>query len=129
MAARTSRHGSTVLARAPANDEEREVLTTAPSSRQPDARVDDGVQEVDREVHGDEDEREDEDAGLDHREVPGGHGLHDETPKPRPREDGFDDDGAAQHEAQAQPAERDEGDGGVTERVTVQDEALRHSLG
>ena len=69
------------------------------------------------------------DRGLDDREVAPGHGLHDEPAHPRPREDRLDHDGAAQHEAEREPADREEGAGRVAQGVAVDHPALGQPLG
>src|SRR4029077_21202112 len=98
------------------------------ASREPDPWIDHGVEEVHGEIDEHEDQREDEDARLDDGEVAARNGLDDEASEPRPREDGLDHDGAAEHEAHGQTGDGEERDGRVPDRVTIQDETLGQPL-
>src|SRR5436853_613211 len=87
---------------------------TASDTRAP---IGGGLENVDDQVDRDEDEREDEHPRLDHREVTRRHRLHDQPPHARPREHSLDDQRAAQHEAEREPGDGDDGQRRVTERV------------
>src|SRR4051794_28034222 len=66
-----------------------ERLTVPPagcSRAHPDPRVEDAVGEVDDQVHDHEDDRQEQDAGLDDREVAEGDGLEHPLAHPAPRE-------------------------------------------
>src|SRR5512137_687333 len=95
---------------------ERAPVPTAPLLS-PDARVEDAIGKIHQEVEDHEDRRREEDARLHHRVVPIEDGLDRQPTDPRPGEDRLRHYGPAQHVAQLQPHDRDDGNGRVPHRM------------
>src|SRR5450759_3703696 len=95
----------------------------------PDPRVDEGVAEVDDQVHGQEDRREDEDQRLDHDVVV----VLDQADHPRPNaipaEDRLGQDRAAEQTTNLEPDHGRDRQPGVAHDVAGVDGPLREALG
>src|SRR5215203_3356486 len=75
------------------------VIDLPPRSRVPDPRVEVRVADVHQEVHHEEDQREDEDRGLDDEVVAVADRLHHVPPDAVPREHRLGEDGAGEEAA------------------------------
>src|SRR5213593_3709917 len=104
------------------------IVTYFDSSREPDSRVDEGVENVYDQV-----DPHDHEAGHDHdalhqREVPLEDALVEETPDAGPREDHLDDDGGVDHHHHVDTGQREDRDERVLERVHGDDHDVRQPL-
>ena len=72
----------------------------------PDPRIEDGVQDVDQEIHHEEDEGEDQDRVLDHEVVAVDDAIHDVAADAAPGEDRLGDDRAREQAADLQAEDR-----------------------
>src|SRR5881628_1319862 len=98
------------------------------SSREPDSRVDEGVQDVHDQVDPDDHEtRHDHDA-LHQGEVPLEDAFVEEATDARPREDHLDDDGGVDHHDHIDAGQREDWDQRVLERVHGDDNDVREPL-
>src|SRR6266508_228706 len=98
------------------------------SSREPDSRVDEGVENVYDQV-----DPHDHEAGHDHdalhqREVPLEDTLVEETPDAGPRKDHLDDDGGVDHHHHVDAGQREDRDERVLERMHGDDHDVREPL-
>ena len=93
------------------------------------ARIDGEIEEIDREVDHDEDERDEHQVGRHHRDVDELHRLHEQCAETGPLEDGFGDDRERDHRAELQSRDGDHRDHGVAQRVAERDRALRDAAG
>src|SRR5712692_1883895 len=94
-----------------------------------DARVENGVEEIDDEVDEHEGRGDEEHAALDERIVARLDGAHHHGAEPRPGEDRLRQDGPAQEKAHLQPQHRDDGIDRVLEHVPRDDGTLGEALG
>src|SRR5207245_4987159 len=104
------------------------IVTYLDSSREPDSRVDEGVENVYDQV-----DPHDHEAGHDHdalhqREVPLEDALVEETPDAGPREDHLDDDGGVDHHHHVDTGQREDRDERVLERMHGDDHDVRQPL-
>src|SRR5262249_50532416 len=86
------------------------------SSGGADPRIDKADDQVDEQVHPDDEQRQEHHGALDHREVLVTDRLDRERGHARPREDRLGDDGAAQELAELQAQHGDHGNARVAER-------------
>jgi len=93
------------------------------------ARIDPGVDDVDRQVHTDEREAQEQHGALHERVVARQDRLHDQAPNARQCEHLLDDHGAADGEAEDDAGDGDDGDQRVAESVAGDGAPLRHTLG
>src|ERR687895_173918 len=98
------------------------------TSAHPDARVEEGVRDVDEQVHEHEDDRDEKDSALENRVV----AVLDRLREPRAhagdREDGLGEDRAGEEEPGLEPDDRDDREHRVAEDVAAVDAPRRHSL-
>src|SRR2546427_1623149 len=104
------------------------IVTSLDSSREPDSRVDEGVENVYDQV-----DPHDHEAGHDHdalhqREVPLEDPLVEQATDARPREDHLDDDGGVDHHDHVDAGQREDRDERVLERVHGDDHDVRQPL-
>src|SRR2546422_5466113 len=104
------------------------IVTSLDSSREPDSRVDEGVENVYDQV-----DPHNHDAGHDHdtlheREVALEDALVEEATDARPREDHLDDDGGVDHHDHVDAGQREDRDERVLERVHGDDHDVRETL-
>src|SRR3954451_1358724 len=95
----------------------------------PDPWVEYRVRDVDEQVAGHGDEREDQRDPLDERQVVAPDAGQQVVPDALHLEDGLDDGRRADQPAQVQPDDRDEGEHGIAERVPDEDPPRRDALG
>src|SRR5215475_15180199 len=95
-----------------------------PPSLVSDARIEDGIERVDGEVHEDHGGDDHEVHPLDHRIVPLVDGVEEETAHAGQAEDRLDDDGPADDLGELGAQEGHHGDDGVAQAVLGHDDAL-----
>src|ERR671924_2230463 len=98
------------------------AMVAMPLPRQPDARIDDRVGDVDHEVDADDHEAGHDDHALDEREVALEDALVEQPADARPREDHLDDDRGVDHDHQVDAGQREDRDERVLERVQRDDD-------
>src|SRR5712692_8049498 len=94
-----------------------------------DARIEDGIEEIDDEVDEHEARGDEEHAALDEGIVARLDRAHHHGAEPRPGEDRLCQDGSAQEKAHLKPQHRDDGIDRVLEHVPRDDGALGQALG
>src|SRR5882724_2845936 len=94
-----------------------------------DARIEDGVEEIDGEVDHHEGGGDEEHPALHQRIVARLYGAHHHGAEPRPREDRLGENGPAQEEADLHAEHGDDGVDGVLEHVAGDHRALGEALG
>src|ERR671919_1872230 len=98
------------------------------TSAHPDARIEEGVRDVDEQVHEDEDDRNEEDSALENRVV----AVLDRLREPRPHagdgENGLGEDRTGEEQPGLEPDDRDDREHRVTEDVALVDDARCHAL-
>src|ERR1700737_2495260 len=72
-------------------------------------RIDHGVEDIDHQVDGDEDQRDHQQVGRHDRNIDILHRLHEQQSHPRPLEDGFSDDCKCNNRAKLQAGHGDDG--------------------
>src|SRR5438046_1854802 len=111
--------------------EARRQATVSAAARLPfitDPRVDDGVQEVHREVDGHDHRAAENDRRLHDGEVAERDALVEQPAHPRPREHGLHHHGDVDHQYQVDTGQRQHGNQRVLEGVLTDDEGLRQPL-
>jgi hypothetical protein len=101
--------------------------TTADGRAQ--ARIDDGVEDIDHQIDGDENQRHHQQVGRHDRDIDILHRLHEQQSHTRPLEDGFGDDGKCNYRAKLQPCHSDDGNQRVLERVAEMDRPCGQAAG
>ena len=92
-------------------------LEESASSVEADARIDEGVGNVDHDVEDDDAERREDDDALDHRQVEVSRAWTASRPRPGQAEDRLGEDGAAERDADVHPEHRHDRQERVAEHV------------
>src|SRR5262249_7212757 len=102
---------------------------SSPSCPGADAGIDDPDDQIDDEIHADDEQRQQDDGALDDREILIANRIDCERGDAGPGEDGLGDDGAAQQLTELQAEYGDDGNARVAERVLDDDRGLGEALG
>src|SRR5213593_4259145 len=104
------------------------IVAIAHLPREPDSRVDEGVENVHDQVDPDDHEAGHDHDALHEREVPLEDALVEQAADARPREDHLDDDGGVDHDDQVDARQREDRDERVLERVQGDDHDVGQAL-